>query len=135
MTSAVQSTISATDRPYALNDAILSCRPGGVVSVPGVYLGASVPTAMGAFMNKGLVMKTGQTHVHKYMDTLMKLIEEGKIDPTIVISHRSAELGDGPDLYNTFRKKEDGCVKVVFFPHGAMAAQPTPRTRREAHSA
>src|SRR3954467_13811049 len=57
MTSAVQSTLSATDRPYALNDAILSCRPGGIVSVPGVYLGSNVPTAMGAFMNKGLVMK------------------------------------------------------------------------------
>ena len=123
MASAVQSTVSAADRPYALNDAILSCRPGGIVSVPGVYLGASVPTAMGAFMNKGLVMKTGQTHVHKYMKTLMGLIESGKVDPTIIISHRSAELGDGPDLYSTFRKKEDGCVKVVLFPHGARATQ------------
>jgi hypothetical protein len=50
-------------------------------------------------------MKTGQTHVHKYMKTLMRLIEEGKVDPTVIISHRSAELGDGPNLYNTFRKK------------------------------
>ena len=81
----------------------------------------SMPTAMGAFMNKGLVMKTGQTHVHKYMGTLMQLIEAGKVDPTIIISHRSAELAEGPGLYDTFRKKEDGCVKVVFFPHGRNA--------------
>jgi threonine dehydrogenase-like Zn-dependent dehydrogenase len=122
LASTVQSTVSAVDRPYALNDAILSCRPGGVVSVPGVYIGSTVPTAMGAFMNKGLTMKTGQTHVHKYMATLMKLIEEGKVDPTIIISHRSGELNDGPNLYDTFRKKEDRCVKVVFFPHGQTAS-------------
>jgi threonine dehydrogenase-like Zn-dependent dehydrogenase len=125
LASAVQSTISASDRPYALNDAIMSCRPGGVVSVPGVYMGSSVSTAMGAFMNKGLTMKTGQTHVHKYMEKLMRLIEEGKIDPTVVISHRTADLGDGPDLYKTFREKKDGCVKVVMFPHAASTARGT----------
>jgi threonine dehydrogenase-like Zn-dependent dehydrogenase len=122
MTSAVQSTISASDRPYALNDAILCCRPGGIVSVPGVYIGASVPTAMGAFMNKALSMRTGQTHVHKYMEQLMRLIEQGKIDPTVIISHRTSDLADGPDLYKTFRAKEDGCVKVVMFPHGTSGA-------------
>jgi threonine dehydrogenase-like Zn-dependent dehydrogenase len=127
VTSAVQSTISASDRPYALNDAILTCRPGGIVSVPGVYMGSAVPTAMGAFMNKGLSMKTGQTHVHKYMDKLMKLIEEGKVDPTMIISHRTADLGDGPDLYKTFRAKDDGCVKVVMFPHGTSAAKASDR--------
>ena len=130
-TSAVQSTVSASDRPYALNDAILSCRPGGVVSVPGVYIGSAVPTAMGAFMNKGLSMKTGQTHVHKYMDKLMKVIEDGKVDPTIIISHRTADLGDGPDLYKTFRAKEDGCVKVVMFPHGARAVKIASAAQRQ----
>jgi threonine dehydrogenase-like Zn-dependent dehydrogenase len=118
VTSAVQSVVSASDRSYALNDAILSCRPGGVVSVPGVYMGSAVPTAMGAFMNKGLKMRTGQTHVHKYMPILMKLIEEGKVDPTVVITHRTANLEEGPDLYKTFRDKQDGCVKVVMFPQG-----------------
>jgi len=134
MTAAVQSTISASDRPYALNDAILTCRPGGIVSVPGVYIGASVPTAMGAFMNKGLSMKTGQTHVHKYMDKLMKLIEEGKVDPTVIISHRTADLGDGPDLYKTFRAKEDGCVKVVMFPHGINPAKAMSHGKRQIQS-
>jgi threonine dehydrogenase-like Zn-dependent dehydrogenase len=131
VTSAIQSTVSASDRPYALNDAILSCRPGGIVSVPGVYIGATVPTAMGAFMNKGLTMKTGQTHVHKYLDKLMKLIEDGKVDPTMIISHRTADLRDGPDLYKTFQEKEEGCVKVVLFPHGetGLAAKRDDRSR------
>ena len=129
--SAVQSTVSASDRPYALNDAILSCRPGGVVSVPGVYIGSAVPTAMGAFMNKGLSMKTGQTHVHKYLDLLMRLIEEGKVDPTVIISNRTADLGDGPDLYKTFRAKKDGCVKVVMFPHGQKSNELIQQRRQE----
>lgn len=135
VTSAVQSTVSASDRPYALNDAILSCRPGGVVSVPGVYIGSAVPTAMGAFMNKGLSMKTGQTHVHKYLDLLMRLIEEGKVDPTVIISHRTADLGDGPDLYKTFRAKQDGCVKVVMFPHGMSTTGELGRGARQRQSA
>ena len=122
ISSAVRSKVKASDRPYALNQAILSCRPGGIVSVPGVYLGSAVPIAMGAFMNKGLTMKTGQTHVHKYMKKLMGLIEEGKIDPTAIITHTTVNLADGPDLYKTFQNKDDGCVKVVLFPHGNAAS-------------
>lgn len=116
--SAVQSKVSATDRPYALNDAIMCCRPGGTVSVPGVYLGAHVPVAMGSFMNKGLTMRSGQTHVHKYLNKLMGLIEEGTIDPALIITHTTADLADGPDLYKTFRDKADGCIKCVLFPNG-----------------
>lgn len=123
--STVQSAISSTDRPYALNDAIFCCRPGGIVSVPGVYIGSAVPTAMGAFMNKGLTMRTGQTHVHKYMPKLMQLIEERSIDPASIITHRTADLSEGPELYEKFRQKDDGCVKVVFFPHGEQKASAT----------
>jgi threonine dehydrogenase-like Zn-dependent dehydrogenase len=121
--STLQSTFTAMDRPYALNEAIKSCRPGGVVSMPGVFIGSAVPVALGSFMNKGLTLKTGQTHVHKYMKKLMQLIEDGKIDPTLVITHRAAGLDDGPELYKTFRDKEEGCVKVVLFPHADGAAR------------
>lgn len=114
--SAVQSSLSSTGRSFALNDAIFCCRPGGTVSVPGVYLGP-VLADMGSFMNKGLTMKTGQTHVHRYLPKLMKLIEEEKIDPTIVISHRTTTLEDGPDLYKMFKNKDDGCIKCVLFPN------------------
>jgi threonine dehydrogenase-like Zn-dependent dehydrogenase len=135
MTSAVQSTVSASDRPYALNDAILSCRPGGIISVPGVYIGSGVPTAMGAFMNKGLTMRTGQTHVHRYMEKLMRLIEEGKVDPTAIISHRTADLDDGPNLYKKFRDKNDGCIKVVMFPHGMSTVKTKHHGYRQKHTA
>jgi threonine dehydrogenase-like Zn-dependent dehydrogenase len=118
VSSAITSKVLASDRSYALNDAILCCRPGGIVSVPGVYIGSSVPTTMGASMNKGLTMRTGQTHVHKYMPSLMKLIGEGKIDPTLIVTHRTADLAGAPDLYETFKEKKDGCVKVVLYPHG-----------------
>ena len=115
--SAVQSTVTAIERPFALDQAIIACRPGGIVSVPGVYVGPAVPIAMGAFMNKGLTMKTGQTHMLRYMEPLLKRIEEGQIDPSFVITHK-ASLEQGPELYKTFRDKKEGCVKVVMRPHG-----------------
>lgn len=116
VTSAVKSKLTSSERTYSLNEAIMACRPAGIVSVPGVYGGNVGPVAMGAFMNKGLTMKTGQTSVRKYMPKLMKMIEAKKIDLASVITHRSRKLEDGPELYKTFRDKDDGCVKVVIHP-------------------
>ncbi|MXP63516.1 glutathione-dependent formaldehyde dehydrogenase [Roseomonas sp. M0104] len=117
LTSNIMSHTISMERPFALNQAILACRPGGIVSVPGVYVSFS-PVAMGAFMNKALTMKTGQTHMLRYMEPLLRRIEKGEIDPSFVITHRATSLEDGPDLYSTFRDKKDGCVKVVMRPHG-----------------
>lgn len=103
------------DRPYVLQDAIRSCRKGGTLSVPGAYAGASDKIPMGAFMNKGLTMKTGQTHMQRYMKPLLQKIEAGEIDPTFVITHRVA-LADAPAAYKTFRDKQEGCIKVVLKP-------------------
>jgi threonine dehydrogenase-like Zn-dependent dehydrogenase len=57
----------------------------------------------------------GQTHVNRWTDDLLTRIEEGEIDPSFVITHR-ARLEDGPAHYQTFRDKQDGCVKVVLHP-------------------
>jgi threonine dehydrogenase-like Zn-dependent dehydrogenase len=103
------------DRPHVLRTAIMACRPGGVVSVPGVYGGLLDKIPFGAAMNKGLTIRTGQTHVNRYIDDLLRRIEEGQIDPTFVITHRG-KLEDGPELYKTFRDKQDGCIKVVMTP-------------------
>ena len=99
-----------------LAEAIKAVRPCGIVSVPGVY-GGPLPINMGSIVQKGLTMKSGQTHVKRYLETLTKLIQAGKFDMTSLITHRSADLADGPDLYKTFRDKKDGCVKVVFHPN------------------
>lgn len=114
---AVQSKLSSSERPYALHQAILACRPGGTVSLPGVFVGPAVSAPLGAFVGKGLTMKTGQTHVQRYLEPLMNLIAEGQIDPSFLITHRIG-LEDGPEAYKTFRDKEDGCVKVVIRPNG-----------------
>jgi threonine dehydrogenase-like Zn-dependent dehydrogenase len=113
--SAVQEKLTSTQRPYALEQMIQAVRPSGIVSVPGVYAGP-VPVNMAAVVQKGLTIRSGQTHVKRYLEPLTKLIEEGKIDPTFLITHRSSKLEDGPELYKTFRDKKDGCVKVVFHP-------------------
>jgi threonine dehydrogenase-like Zn-dependent dehydrogenase len=104
-----------TDRPTALRQAIMCCRKGGTVSVPGVYIGFLDKVPMGAFVNKALTMKTGQTHVHRYLKPLMEQIEKGEIDPSFLITHR-LPLSDAPKAYKTFRDKEDGCIKVVLKP-------------------
>jgi threonine dehydrogenase-like Zn-dependent dehydrogenase len=104
-----------TDRVHVLREAIQSCRKAGTVSIPGVYIGLADKVPVGSLMNKALTVKTGQTHVQRYMQPLMKKIEAGEIDPSFVITHR-LKLEDGPDAYRMFRDKKDGCIKVVMTP-------------------
>jgi threonine dehydrogenase-like Zn-dependent dehydrogenase len=104
-----------TDRAHVLREAILCCRKGGTISVPGAYLGFPDKIPFGAFMNKGLTMKTGQTHMQRYMKPLLQKVETGEIDPSFVVTHRVA-LKDAPGAYEKFRDKKDGCIKVVLKP-------------------
>jgi threonine dehydrogenase-like Zn-dependent dehydrogenase len=103
------------DRPFVLRQAIRCCRKGGTLSVPGVYVGRVDNLPFGALMNKGLTVKTGQTHVQRYLEPLLETIESGEIDPSFVVTH-DAPLSDGPDLYRTFNDKDDDCIKVVLRP-------------------
>jgi len=114
---AKQAVMLESDRPHVLREMFMACRPAGVVSVPGVYGGFSDKIPFGAVMNKGLTIRTGQTHVNRWTDDLLRRIEEGQIDPSFVITHTVA-LQDGPEMYRTFRDKEDGCIKVVLKPNG-----------------
>lgn len=105
-----------SDRAHALREAIMCCRKAGTVSVPGVYVGMVDKLPFGAAMNKGLTIKTGQTHVRRYMQPLFDLVQAGKIKPSSIITHRIG-LEDAPGMYKTFADKADGCVKVVIKPH------------------
>jgi threonine dehydrogenase-like Zn-dependent dehydrogenase len=107
-----------SDRGLALRDAIMACRPGGIVSVMGAYGGFMDKFPIGAFMNKGLQLRTGQCHVQKYLDPLYDRIRNGDIDPSFIVTHR-LELDMAPDAYETFKHKENDCVKVVLKPKGA----------------
>jgi threonine dehydrogenase-like Zn-dependent dehydrogenase len=105
----------ATDRASALRQAIHACRKGGTVSIPGVYGGFIDKVPLGAAFGKGLTLKMGQTHVHRYLPMLLDRIARGEIDPSFIITHR-VPLEDAPAAYRTFRDKEDGCIKVVLKP-------------------
>jgi threonine dehydrogenase-like Zn-dependent dehydrogenase len=115
MDKALSAVMLTTDRAHALREAIMCCRKGGSISVPGAYIGFPDKIPFGAFMNKGLTMKTGQTHMQRYMRPLLKKIESGEIDPSFVITHR-VKLEDAPQAYKQFRDKKDGCIKVVLKP-------------------
>jgi threonine dehydrogenase-like Zn-dependent dehydrogenase len=117
-----------TDRATALREVIQACRKGGTVSVQGVYGGFIDKMPVGAIFNKGLTIRSGQTHVQRYLPKLLRLIEGGKIDPSFVLTHRLA-LESGPEMYKTFRDKQDGCIKVVMKPgETATAAEPAAAT-------
>ena len=112
---AKQASRAESDRGHALRDAILACRPGGIVSVIGVYGGVVDKFPAGAMLNKGLQIRAGQCHVHKYLRPLYDRIRNGDIDPSFVTTHRLS-LDLAPDAYETFKHKQDECVKVVLTP-------------------
>jgi threonine dehydrogenase-like Zn-dependent dehydrogenase len=112
---AKQALMLESDRSHVLREMIYACRPAGILSVPGVYGGLIDKFPMGALVQKGLTIRTGQTHVNKWAQDLLRRIVEGEIDPSFVVTH-TASLEEGPALYKTFRDKEDGCVKVVLKP-------------------
>jgi threonine dehydrogenase-like Zn-dependent dehydrogenase len=110
-----QAMMLESDRPPALRHAILECRSGGTVSVAGVYGGFIDKFPIGAIVNRSLTIRSGQTHVHRYLRPLLDRVERGDIDPSFVITHRM-RLEDAPRGYETFLNKEDECVKVVLRP-------------------
>ncbi|HEY7298155.1 MAG TPA: zinc-dependent alcohol dehydrogenase [Xanthobacteraceae bacterium] len=112
---AKQMLMLESDRPHVLREMIYVCRPNGIISIPGVYSGFVDKMPMGLLMNKGLTIRTGQTHVNRWSDDLLRRIEEGQIDPSFVITH-TVGLEDGPEMYKVFRDKQDSCIKVVMKP-------------------
>jgi threonine dehydrogenase-like Zn-dependent dehydrogenase len=112
---AKQAVKLSMDRPHVLRQAILACRKAGTLSVPGVYIGLLDKIPFGAVVNKGLTIKSGQTHVQRYLPRLLDKIEGGEIDPSFVITHR-IPLEEAPAAYEKFRDKKDGCIKVVIKP-------------------
>ena len=116
-----QAMMLETDRPHVLREMMYVCRPAGILSIPGVYGGLLDKLPLGAVMNKGLTIRTGQTHVNRWTDDLLKRVLEKQIDPSFVITH-TEPLERGPEMYKTFRDKQDGCIKVVLKPgtNGAL---------------
>lgn len=104
-----------TDRSYALRRAIQVCRKGGTVSIPGVDGGLLDTFPMGIVFAKGLTLKMSQTHMHRYMKSVLDRIDKGEIDPSFIITHRLPRDA-APGAYKTFRDKQDECIKVVLDP-------------------
>src|SRR3569623_2608290 len=109
------STFLGTDRTHSIRQASIACRKGGRVSMPAVYGGFVDKCPLGAFMEKGLTLKTGQSHVQHYMPGLLNAIMEGKIDTTFLISHRMS-LEDAPQGYKMYHDKQNEVTKVVLKP-------------------
>ena len=109
-----QALFLETDRGEALRQAILCCRKGGTVSVLGVF-GLMDKFPMGLIMNKGLTLRSAQQHGQKYVPRLLDHVAKGELDPSYLITQRFS-LEEAPRGYEMFKKKEEGCVRVVFIP-------------------
>jgi threonine dehydrogenase-like Zn-dependent dehydrogenase len=121
MDRAKQAMKMTPDRPYVLRECIMACRKGGRLSIPGVYGGFDDMIPMVALMNKGLTVKSGQTHMMRFMRPLLDRVERGDIDPSFVVSHR-VPIAKAPEMYRLFRDKQDQCTKVVLDPWADGAA-------------
>lgn len=119
-----------TDRPFVLRQAMRACRKGGTLSIPGVYGGFVDKVPFGAAFAKGLTLKMGQTHVHRYLQPLLELIQSKKIDPSFVITDRVA-LAEAEDAYDAFAHRRDGCIKVVLKPGMKSPLRPLEESIRE----
>jgi threonine dehydrogenase-like Zn-dependent dehydrogenase len=102
-------------RPPSLRQALKACRNGGTVSIPAVYGGFLDKVLFGSIMNRALTLKSGQTHVQRYLGPLLHLIESGKVDPSFIVTH-TLPLSEAPNAFRMFRDKEDSCIKVVLKP-------------------
>ena len=100
---------------HVLREAIIACKPGGVLSIPGVYGGFLDKIPFGAAFGKGLTMKMGQTNMHNYMKPLLERIEKNQIDPSYIISHRIT-LDKAPEMYKVWRDKKEDVTKIVIDP-------------------
>ena len=107
-----------TDRPGVLREVIQAARPGATLSLPGVYAGFVDKFPIGIAFGKGLTIRMGQTHVHRYVRKLFEIIQSGEIDPTFLSTHRLS-LDDAADAYKMFRDKTNSCIKVVFATDGS----------------
>jgi threonine dehydrogenase-like Zn-dependent dehydrogenase len=105
----------ATDRGQVLREAIHACRKGGTISIPGVYGGFLNRFPMGAVFAKGLTLRAGQTHVHRYLPLLLDLVQREELDPSVIVSHRLG-LEDAPVAYRCFRDLPDEWTKVILTP-------------------
>ncbi|MGN0931594.1 zinc-dependent alcohol dehydrogenase [Falsigemmobacter intermedius] len=123
MDAAKQKIGKGADRAHVLRMALMSVRKGGRVSVPGVYGGLADKFPLGALMEKGLQVRSGQTHVQAYTKDLLRRILEGEIDTTFLISHR-LPLEEAATGYKNFRDRQDEWTKVVLKPGSAAPTGP-----------
>jgi threonine dehydrogenase-like Zn-dependent dehydrogenase len=119
-----KSTFLGTDRIHSIRQAIVACRKGGRVSMPAVYGGIVDKFPLGALMEKGLTLKTGQTHVQRYLPGLLNAIMEQKIDTTFLISHRMP-LEQAAEAYRMFHDEQNDVTKIVLKPGMASATAAT----------
>ncbi|MEL4356609.1 MULTISPECIES: zinc-dependent alcohol dehydrogenase [unclassified Luteococcus] len=105
------------DRLAALQASFDAVRRGGTVSVAGVYGGAADPVNLMQLFDKNLTIRMGQCNVRNWTDELLELLRRDVdlLGTESLATHRLG-LSQAAQAYQTFQRKQDGCVKVVLDP-------------------
>lgn len=109
-----------TDPSETINQLIYCCRKSGRISLIGAYAGYTNHFNLGGFMEKGLKMAGGQTPVQRYWKDLLAMIESGKLNPSMVLTH-TMPLDKASEGYKVFNNKEDSCIKIILKPAAELA--------------
>ncbi|HKP63629.1 MAG TPA: hypothetical protein VJV78_43140 [Polyangiales bacterium] len=104
-----------TDRGEALRQAMLAVRKGGTLSMLGVY-GVMDKFPIGVLMNKGITLRTAQQHGQRYIPKLFELVQNSKLDPACLATHRFA-LEDAALAYDMFKHKVNGMIRAIIQPN------------------
>lgn len=104
-----------TSTGTAIRQCIAATRRGGIVSIPGVYVGFLHAFTLGDAFDKGLTFRMGQTHVQRYLPEVLALVEQGVLQPQEIITHRM-RLDEAPTGYDLFDRKVENCRKVILKP-------------------
>ncbi|WP_111768255.1 zinc-dependent alcohol dehydrogenase [Nakamurella deserti] len=105
------------DRLTALHQSLDAVRRGGTVSLSGVYGGSADPMPLMNMFDKQIQLRMGQCNVHRWVDDILPLVNDSS-DPlgTLDLTTHTVPLAEAPSMYETFQKKQDGCIKVVLKP-------------------
>ncbi|WP_199425271.1 zinc-dependent alcohol dehydrogenase [Actinotalea solisilvae] len=109
--------VGGIDRLAALHTAISVVARAGTLSLSGVYGGSADPMPMMELFDKQVTVRMGQANVQHWVPEILPLVQRDD-DPLAVLDLRThrVPLEQAPQYYETFQKKQDGCIKVVLDP-------------------
>lgn len=96
----------------ALEWQIGAVKKAGTLSIVGLYLERVNDFPLDQIQKKNLTLRAGNCNHRKYTPLLMRLVQDGTLDPSFVISD-TFPLDQAPDAYREFDQNQNQHLKIV----------------------